>query len=242
MASFYSRFYWRIGFGSRLYDLLTPESYVESMRRLVECLPAGKNTIFLDAGCGSGGLINILKHRIQNGVYVGTDMLLEGLLSAQKKTDAGNISNNVYFAQADFTYSIPLKNNSVDIIIAHFSIYTVPQEKRGNIYREFRRLLREGGTLAVVEPLPEYSARRIVKDSIRRLSAKNEDIAAWIKKLFVYPLTYQFGLKFIERQLRNGVWLTSKSEVLCAELRENGFSVKHSEVVYADSATLVIAG
>ena len=147
MASFYSRFYWRIGFGSRLYDLLTPESYVESMRRLVECLPAGKNTIFLDAGCGSGGLINILKHRIQNGVYVGTDMLLEGLLSAQKKTDAGNISNNVYFAQADFTYSIPLKNNSVDIIIAHFQYIPSHKKREGISIESFVDYLGREGPL-----------------------------------------------------------------------------------------------
>ena len=63
----------------------------------------------------------------------------------------------------------------------------------------------------------------------------------WIKKWILYPLAYQFGVKFIERQLKNGVWRSSSAEELCDEIGSNGYEVKHVESVYADSATLVIS-
>ena len=65
---------------------------------------------------------------------------------------------------------------------------------------------------------------------------------AWVKKWIFHPLTYQFGLKFIERQLKFRVWRASKGEELCERIRLNGYEVKHVESVNANSATLVIAG
>jgi hypothetical protein len=57
----------------------------------------------------------------------------------------------------------------------------------------------------------------------------------------VYPFTYHFGLKFIESQLKNGVWRAVDSTELCDEVRDNGYTVKSVEQVYADSAKLIIA-
>ena len=35
MSGWYEKYYWRTGFKSRLYDRLTPESYLESMRKVI---------------------------------------------------------------------------------------------------------------------------------------------------------------------------------------------------------------
>ena len=241
MVSIYSQLYWRIGFQTRLYDLLAPEAYLKSMQRLVECIPASANSIWLDVGCGSGLIIKYLGPRIQQGTYIGLDLLLDGLLSARIKARDEGISNKVYLVQSNLSQTIPIHSNSVDIISAHFSLYTVDPEKRESIFREFRRLLRKGGTLAVVEPSQEYSAARIIKESIDLVLLYDGAIMAWIKKWFFYPLTYQLGLKFIERQLRRGVWRALKSDDLCTEINSSGYKVKHVEHVYADSAILVIA-
>ncbi len=83
MSKFYSRNYWLVGFQSRLYDRLSPESYFESMRRVVAALPDGKSLNLLDAGCGSGLLLRFLKARIQEGmVYTGLDILGTGVEQA----------------------------------------------------------------------------------------------------------------------------------------------------------------
>jgi len=236
----YSHFYWRIGFKSRLYDLLMPEVYLDSMRRIVEWVPTSPNAILLDAGCGSGLIIKYLKSIKFVGTYIGLDILLDALINTRKKAGLENILDRVYLAQSDLTQSIPLSDKSVDTIIAHFSLYTIRPDKRSYILKEFRRLLRRGGILVLVEPSPEYSAKRIIKKSKRMISFDDGITKTWIKKWILYPLTYQFGLKFIERQLKNSVWRASSGKELCDEMSLNGYKVKNVESVYANSATLII--
>ena len=100
----------------------------------------------------------------------------------------------------------------------------------------------KGRDLALVEPSSEYSAERIIEKSNCMISVNEGLTEAWIKKWFFYPLTYYIGLKFIERQLKDGVWQTSSGEELCNEIRLNGYEVEYVESVYANSATLIIAG
>jgi hypothetical protein len=102
-------------------------------------------------------------------------------------------------------------------------------------------LLKKGGTLILVEPSTEYSAKRIIADSIKLVLCNDGKFISLIKKWFFYPFTYHFGLKFIESQLKNGTWRAIDSQELCNEVRTNGYAVNSAEQVYADSATLIIA-
>ena len=56
-----------------------------------------------------------------------------------------------------------------------------------------------------------------------------------------YPFTYDFGLKFIEFQLKNGIWSAVDSTKLCEEVLANGYTVNSVEQVYAGSAILITA-
>ena len=134
-----------------------------------------------------------------------------------------------------------MRNQSVDIIVAHFSLYTIDIRKRKFIFKEFRRLLRKGGTLILVEPSTEYSAKRIIAHSIKLVLHNEGKFTSLIKKWFFYPFTYHFGLKFIESQLKNGIWRAVDSAELCDEVCANGYTVNSVEKVYADSATLITA-
>jgi hypothetical protein len=120
-------------------------------------------------------------------------------------------------------------------------LYTIDTGKRKFIFKEFRRLLKKGGTLILVEPSTEYSAKRIIADSIKLVLTNEGKFISLVKKWFVYPFTYHFGLKFIESQLKKGVWRAVNSAALCDEVRSNGYTVNSAEQVYADSATLIIA-
>jgi len=97
-----------------------------------------------------------------------------------------------------------MRSQSVDIIIAHFSLYTIDTGKRKFIFKEFRRLLKKDGTLILVEPSKEYSAKRIIADSIKLVLCNEGKFISLVKKWFFYPFTYHFGLKFIESQLKRG--------------------------------------
>ncbi|MCH8157916.1 MAG: class I SAM-dependent methyltransferase [Nitrospinae bacterium] len=245
MTSFYSRHYWRIGFQSRLYDLLTPEAYTDSLRRVVACAPGGSGSsgkLWLDAGCGSGALVGLLEDRLRQGDrYVGIDRLLPGLIAARRKATALDVLDRVRLLQSDLGQPLPLAPTSVDVIVAHFSLYTIG-DRRERVLKQFRELLAPGGMLVVVEPAPEYDARRIIEESIFKVRERSGIFKARMKEWLVYPLTYRFGLKFIEGQLKNNIWHASSREALCAEIRRAGFEVKHVEPAYAGSANRVTAG
>lgn len=110
MSKFYSTNYWSVGFQSRLYDRLSPESYFESMRRLVANIPDEKSLSLLDAGCGSGLLLRFLAGRIQEGmVYTGLDLLKTGVEQTLLRAQELGIANQVSCFKSDLTDSFPLE-------------------------------------------------------------------------------------------------------------------------------------
>ena len=93
----------------------------------------------------------------------------------------------------------------------------------------------------MVEPSTEYSAKRIIAHSIKLALHAEGEFTSLIKKWFCYPFTYYFGLKFIESQLKKGIWRAVDCAELCNEVRANCYTVNSVEQVYADSATLITA-
>ena len=240
MKTIYSRFYWEVGFKTHLYDLLLPQAYSDSFRRLAKSIHTDKDYVLLDAGCGSGVFLNYI-NLSNRSTYMGVDLLMSGVSNARIKRRFKNLLNRAYFVLSDISKSLPMRNQSVDIIVAHFSLYTIDIGKRKFIFKEFRRLLRKGGTLILVEPSTEYSAKRIIAHSIKLVQHNEGKFTSLIKKWFFYPFTYHFGLKFIESQLKKGIWRAVDSAELCDEVRVNGYTVNSVEKVYADSATLITA-
>ena len=57
MPGAYQKYYWRVGFATKLYDWLCPEAYWQSIRTCVELAPKKQGAVWLDIGCGSGQLI-----------------------------------------------------------------------------------------------------------------------------------------------------------------------------------------
>ena len=240
MKTIYSRFYWQVGFKTHLYDLLLPQAYSDSFKRLAKSIHTDKDYVLLDAGCGSGVFLNYINLN-SGSTYIGVDLLMSGVSNTRIKRKFNSLIKRTYFVLSDISKSLPIRGQSVDIIIAHFSLYTIDTGKRKFIFKEFRRLLRKGGTLILVEPSTEYSAKRIIAHSIKLVLHNEGKFTSLIKKWFFYPFTYHFGLKFIESQLKKGIWRAVDSAELCDEVRVNGYTVNSVEKVYADSATLITA-
>lgn len=241
MPGWYEKNYWRTGFKSSLYDRLTPESYFESIRKVVGFIPDKRGQKIWDAGCGSGLLLVHLKDAFKRGMnYYGTDLLEAGLKQVKLRARELGIDNQVACIQNDLSVNPSLKENSIDIVVAHFSIYTIrDNEKRYRALKIMHQVLKPGGMLIVSCPSKNYDAQSIIKESLELDRAKSRYWNTMIKRLIFYPLTKWLGLNFIQRQLQSGQWVAYTFEALAGELRDAGFEIGFSETVYAGSAFLM---
>ena len=241
MLGWYERNYWRAGFKSRLYDRLTPESYFESMRQTVGLMSGKRDLKIWDAGCGSGQLLVFLKDEFKRGcVYYGTDLLSAGLETLKLRAYKLGVLDQVICFQNNLSESPPLKENSIDIVIAHFSIYTIPDnDKRQEALKNIYHVLKPGGLFIASCPSKNYSADQIVKESCCLIRAKKGFWNALLKRLFIYPLTKRLGLNFIQYQLESGKWMAYTLEDLAEELRQVDFEVGASKTIYAGGAYLM---
>ena len=239
MNKFYSTNYWSVGFQSKLYDRLSPESYFESMRRMIDYMPDEKSLSLLDAGCGSGLLLKFLAERIREGMfYTGIDLLPTGVAQSLIRAKELGISNRVSCFQSDFTSS--LVGKKFDVIVGHFSLYTISSSvNRQEGLANLKTFMKPEGLLILVNPSVSYDADSIIEESIRLVRKRYGSIASLIRKILIYPFTKAIGLRFIQKQLRAREWKAYTSDEFCHEMKEAGFAVQHIEEVYAGSAFLV---
>lgn len=239
-SSFYKK-YWDIGFKTCLYDWLSPEAYRESLQRVTDAIQLNKGEWVLDVGCGSGSLLPQLTDRLTAGKrYLGIDILSTGLVSLKSRANRLNLKGSVSGIQADISMRFPLDDDSVACVVAHFSIYTLPEEKdRKQVYREIFRIMKPGGLLVIANPTHTYNAKQIIRASLESL--RSHRISRVVKKYGIYPLTLHLGLKHIEKQLKLGRWHGYKPEEQCDQIMQAGFIIEHSETVYGESGFLVVA-
>jgi ubiquinone/menaquinone biosynthesis C-methylase UbiE len=150
------------------------------------------------------------------------------------------ISDRVACIKSDITAAPVFKENSLDVVVAHFSIYTIREnEKRQKALRNMYRVLKPGGLLIVCCPSKNYDAGKIIEESCELLRARKGLLQAAIRRIFFYPLTKGLGLNFIHKQLQSGQWMSYTREGLTEELRCAGFEIGYSEIIYASGAYLM---
>jgi ubiquinone/menaquinone biosynthesis C-methylase UbiE len=110
---------------------------VRPIDALIEFLGVGHGRL-LDIGCGAGTLGEELLQRGYD--VIGIDPFKERGLRG-RRLQAG--------AEA-----IPLKNESFDIALFHWSLHHLPQERMADALLEARRLLKKMGAIVVIEPEP----------------------------------------------------------------------------------------
>ncbi len=143
--------------------------------------------------------------------------------------------------QSNLNCGLAIKKNSVDAVLAHFSLYTLSDPAvRAQVLRDVKEALKPGGTLALVNPSITYDAKNIIRESLGSDKAQNKAGRFWIKKCLLYPLTLHFGLKFIERQLQEEFWKSYTLEEMIAEAKAAGFEIVRTQTVYANSAYLLV--
>ena len=110
-----------------------------------------KNKKVLDAGCGDGGLAQLIKKRWRSDVR-GTDISKTGISLAKKRGIAAKV--------ADLSKRIPFNNSFFDLVIANELIEHLENPDR--FLQEAHRILVPGGTLLVATPNLSFWFNRVL--------------------------------------------------------------------------------
>jgi sterol 24-C-methyltransferase len=128
-----------------------PWAFDAAMRRmeekLAETLDLPRGSIVLDAGCGVGDVATYLaaKHGLQ---VTGIDILDFNLAEAKRRAEAKGLSNLVDFRRMSYS-ELDLPDNSFDAVYTMETLVHAVDAER--VLKEFYRILRPGGKLALFE-------------------------------------------------------------------------------------------
>jgi len=149
--------------------------------------------VFLDAGCGDGHMSFAAARVVgQGGKVYAVDAYVESLDEVKREMKGWKVVN-VEPVQADITAALPLPDASVDVVFLSNVLHgLVENEEIVEAFNEIVRVLRKGGTLAVVDfkkeetPMGPPLVIRLTPDEVSGIIAgygfitvKAEPVGAW---------------------------------------------------------------
>ncbi|THB65159.1 MAG: class I SAM-dependent methyltransferase [Desulfovibrio sp.] len=104
--------------------------------------------IVVDAGCGSGYMAKLFSQQVgESGKVFALDLNAEHLEQLSKETAGTNITAMI----CDISRTTLMESGSVDLVYMSTVIHSFSKWKVQGLVQELQRILRPGGSLAVVE-------------------------------------------------------------------------------------------
>ena len=124
------------------------QALADDFRRILARLPWQPHESIVDAGCGDGFFTGLLAERLPQGVAVGLDASAAFLAAAGERLHPLVDAGRVRLVEGSVE-RLPFDDATVDGILSAHSMQSYPDLPQ--VLREFRRVLRAGSTLAVLE-------------------------------------------------------------------------------------------
>jgi len=126
--------------------------------QLIRQLDIAPDAQILDLGCGRGALLTrIAQQLVQPGQVTGIDLWhsrdqsRNGLGTAQKNLDELNVADRVELVTGDMA-ELPFVDNHFDVVTTSFAFHNIQRYKRrGQAVEEAIRVLKPGGTIAIMD-------------------------------------------------------------------------------------------
>jgi ubiquinone/menaquinone biosynthesis C-methylase UbiE len=224
--------FWRRYF--KVYDVLNLlPTYRQLLSEVCEELGAKEGELVLDAGSGTGNLA--LKLSEGGSHVVALDYCWEALERHRTK------DSNSSLILADLAKQLPFIDNCFDKIVSNNTLYTLPAEKQKNTLKEFHRVLKPGGKIALANlrarSSPLVTSLRVMGDNIRAEGLKTtaRKMAALMPDM-IKMAYYNWNLGRESQHHRFGL------EEQRALLEDVGFwRVSETKLVYSGQGILNIA-
>ena len=126
--------------------------------RVLDTIGLKKGDIFLDAGCGDG-YMSLAASKIvgEKGKVYAVDVWEESINAFKEKIESDNIKN-IESSVANITQKIPVDDESIDILYMGNVLHGfVENNEVESVMKEIQRVIKQGGSFAVVEFKKEES-------------------------------------------------------------------------------------
>lgn len=120
----------------------------DDFRSIIGGLPLQGGERVLDAGCGDGFFTGLLAERLPHGEVIGLDTSPAFLDAAAARLKPMLARGQVKLVQGDVN-DLPFDDGGLDAILSAHSMQSYPSIP--HVLTEFRRVLRPGGLLAILE-------------------------------------------------------------------------------------------
>ena len=140
---------------------------------LINAIGPGRFSNMLDIGTGSGRMLELLSKRIDHGLGIDQSVAMLGFARSKLQ----NIEN-CFVQQADL-FDLPLSDNTQDLITIHQVLHYLSDPPAA--LAEAARVLRPGGTMAVVDFAPHKWEFLRENHAHRRLGFSNSEMRKWLE-------------------------------------------------------------
>ena len=161
--------------------------------RVLSTIGLKKGDIFLDAGCGDG-YMSITASEIvgDEGKVYAVDVWEESINVFKEKIESENIQN-IEASVADITQKLPVDDESIDILYMGNVLHGfVENEEEESVMKEIQRVIKQGGSFAVVEFKKEESTHgpplnvRITPEEVEEIVKNYGFIVKDVKEVGTY--------------------------------------------------------
>lgn len=224
--------FWRKYF--KVYDVLNfCIPYREMIDALVKAVAPRFGEKILDAGGGTG---NVAVELTKSGADVIVfDFSKEALEICEQKDSRINI------CFGDLTQKLPFSDNYFDKVVSNNAIYTITEDKRINVIREFWRVLKPGGKIIISNVKKEWRPLDIYIDHIKK-DYKKSSLGSLLYRIIKMSLPtikmFYYNSKITKEGLRGNYRFMKSGEQIKILEKSSFKNITEDILIYANQAIL----
>ena len=131
-----------------IYNIWGKLTESHARNRAIELAEIKDGQTILEVAVGTGLAFYEIVKRNPNGTNIGID-LSRGMLEKAKKR-VGQLTEANYSLDVGTAFDLSVENKSIDTLVNNYMFDLIPFEDMGTILTEFKRVLKEGGKLILV--------------------------------------------------------------------------------------------
>ena len=190
------------------YDLWAWLTESKARNRCLELAAIRNGEAVLEVAVGTGLAFARILEANPSGRNEGIDLTEAMLIRAERK--AAYSGSNNYCLKVGDAYDLDFPDDSFDVVINNYMFDLLPQHDFLTVLEEFKRVLRPGGRLAMVNMT---KGKRWYNGTWQRIYQINPSLLGGCRGVSILPQIQACGFRQIKREYMSQ--MTFPSEILC---------------------------